>query len=74
MIRSPFICCVGHSLTDYASGKSDLSEPMSSLVNALVPKPICLGVRFSEAFLNLDRPHGAFKGKTPYEALRCMLE
>jgi transposase InsO family protein len=26
-----------------------------------------------ERFYNLDRPHGAFKGKTPYEALRCML-
>ena len=27
-----------------------------------------------ERFYYLDRPHGAFKGKTPYEALRCMLE
>ena len=27
-----------------------------------------------ERFYNLDRPHGAFKGKTPYEALRSMLE
>jgi hypothetical protein len=27
-----------------------------------------------ERFYNHDRPHGAFKGKTPYEALRCMLE
>jgi transposase-like protein len=27
-----------------------------------------------ERFYNLDRPHGAFKGKTPYEALRGMLE
>jgi len=27
-----------------------------------------------ERFYNLDCPHGAFKGKTPYEALRCMLE
>ena len=27
-----------------------------------------------ERFYNLDRPHGAFKGKTPYEALRCRLE
>ena len=27
-----------------------------------------------ERFYNLDRPHGAFKGKTPYEALRCCLE
>jgi len=27
-----------------------------------------------ERFYNLDRPHGTFKGKTPYEALRCMLE
>ncbi len=26
-----------------------------------------------ERFYNLDRPHGAFKGKTHYEALRCML-
>lgn len=26
-----------------------------------------------ERFYNLDRPHGAFKGKTPYEALRCKL-
>ena len=26
-----------------------------------------------ERFYNLDRPHGAFKGKTPYEALRCRL-
>ncbi len=24
-----------------------------------------------EQFYNLDRPHGAFKGKMPYEALRC---
>jgi len=27
-----------------------------------------------ERFYNLDRPHGAFKGKTPYEALKCSLE
>ena len=27
-----------------------------------------------ERFYNLDRLHGAFKGKTPYETLRCMLE
>jgi transposase InsO family protein len=27
-----------------------------------------------ERFYNLDRPHGAFKGKTPYEALKCCLE
>jgi len=27
-----------------------------------------------ERFYNLNRPHGAFKGKTPYEALRCRLE
>jgi len=27
-----------------------------------------------ERFYNLDRPHGAFKGKTPYEALRSILE
>jgi transposase InsO family protein len=27
-----------------------------------------------ERFYNLDRPHGAFKGKTPYEAMRSMLE
>jgi transposase InsO family protein len=27
-----------------------------------------------ERFYNLDRPHGAFKGKTPYEALRSCLE
>ncbi len=26
-----------------------------------------------ERFYNLDRPHGAFKGKTPYEALRRKL-
>jgi transposase InsO family protein len=26
-----------------------------------------------ERFYNLDCPHGAFKGKTPYEALRCKL-
>ncbi len=26
-----------------------------------------------ERFYNLDRPHGAFKGKTPYEALRNKL-
>ena len=26
-----------------------------------------------ERFYNYDRPHGAFKGKTPYEALRSML-
>jgi transposase InsO family protein len=26
-----------------------------------------------ERFYNLDRPQGAFKGKTPYEALRCRL-
>jgi len=26
-----------------------------------------------ERFYNLDRPHGAFKGKTPYEALRSKL-
>jgi transposase InsO family protein len=23
-----------------------------------------------ERFYNMDRPHGAFKGKTPYEAMR----
>ena len=27
-----------------------------------------------ERFYNLDRPHGSFKGKTPYEALKCSLE
>jgi transposase InsO family protein len=27
-----------------------------------------------EAFYNLNRPHGAHQGKTPYEALRNMLE
>jgi len=27
-----------------------------------------------EQFYNFDRPHGAFKGKTPYEALRSMLK
>jgi len=27
-----------------------------------------------ERFYNLDRPHGSFKGKTPYEALRSCLE
>ena len=27
-----------------------------------------------ERFYNLDRPHGAHKGKTPYEVLRSMLE
>jgi transposase InsO family protein len=27
-----------------------------------------------ERFYNLDRPHGAFNGKTPYEALRSILE
>ena len=27
-----------------------------------------------ERFYNMDRPHGAFKGKTPYEAMRSMLE
>ncbi len=27
-----------------------------------------------ERFYNLDRPHGAHKGRTPYEALRSMLE
>ncbi len=26
-----------------------------------------------EGFYNFNRPHGAHKGKTPYEALRCML-
>jgi transposase InsO family protein len=26
-----------------------------------------------EQFYNFDRPHGAFRGKTPYEALRSML-
>jgi len=26
-----------------------------------------------EQFYNFNRPHGAFKGKTPYEALRCIL-
>jgi len=26
-----------------------------------------------ERFYNLDRPHGAFKGKTPYEVLKCRL-
>ena len=27
-----------------------------------------------ERFYNYNRPHGAFNGKTPYEALRCMLK
>ena len=27
-----------------------------------------------ERFYNFDRPPGAFAGKTPYEALRSMLE
>ena len=27
-----------------------------------------------EHFYNFDRPHGAFNGKTPYEALRCRLK
>ena len=26
-----------------------------------------------EQFYNYDRPHGAFNGKTPYEALRSLL-
>ena len=26
-----------------------------------------------ERFYNLHRPHGAFQGQTPYEALRCRL-
>ena len=26
-----------------------------------------------ERFYNLDRPHGAFHGKTPHEALKCRL-
>ena len=26
-----------------------------------------------ERFYNYDRPHGAFNGKTPYEAFRSML-
>jgi transposase InsO family protein len=27
-----------------------------------------------ERFYNIGRPHGAFKGETAYEALRCILE
>ena len=27
-----------------------------------------------ESFYNYDRPHGAFNGKTPYEALRSLLK
>lgn len=27
-----------------------------------------------EYFYNFNRPHGAFDGKTPYEALKCTLE
>jgi len=27
-----------------------------------------------EHFYNFNRPHGAFDGKTPYEALKCALE
>ena len=27
-----------------------------------------------EQFYNFDRPHGAFDGKTPYEALKCILK
>ena len=27
-----------------------------------------------EQFYNYDRPHGAFAGKTPYEAMRSMLK
>lgn len=27
-----------------------------------------------ENFYNFNRPHGAFEGKTPYEALRCILK
>ena len=27
-----------------------------------------------ERFYNFDRPHGAFAGRTPYEALRSMLK
>jgi len=27
-----------------------------------------------EQFYNFDRPHGAFDGKTPYEALKCILQ
>jgi len=27
-----------------------------------------------ERFYNLNRTYGTFKGKTPYEALKCMLE
>ena len=27
-----------------------------------------------EKFYNFNRPHGAFDGKTPYEALKCILE
>lgn len=27
-----------------------------------------------ERFYNYDRPHGAFKGRTPYEGLRSLLK
>jgi transposase InsO family protein len=27
-----------------------------------------------EQFYNFNRPHGAFAGKTPYEALKCILK
>jgi len=27
-----------------------------------------------EKFYNFNRPHGAFEGRTPYEALKCTLE
>jgi transposase InsO family protein len=26
-----------------------------------------------EQFYNFNRPHGSFKGKTPYEVLKCKL-
>jgi len=32
-----------------------------------------MGILNRESFYNFDRPHGAFTGKTPYEALKPLL-
>jgi len=52
------------------------AEVCRTVIQASREFNIDLNEKFAEwkTFYNLDRPHGAFKGKTPDEALRSILE
>ena len=55
------------------SHRSDQEEPYQPLS---YKDDVDLGAKLDEweAFYNFNRPHGAFNGKTPYEALREKLQ